>query len=118
MMTMAYDHAYRDPEFLKRAYWVRGQSIEAIAHSCGVSAPTVKKYMRRGGIPTRPKGEQSTITFEKIKLELNELFVKLGHVPSFREVDENASFCAGTVYNKVDCDSWTTAMKVLIDDHN
>jgi len=54
-----YDHAYRDPAYLRLAYWARGQSMEEIARVCGVGSTTVRRWMvrhdieRRDGVATR-----------------------------------------------------------------
>jgi len=48
-----YDHAYRDPDYLRVAYWGRWQSMEEIARVCGVGSTTVRRWMDRHGIPRR-----------------------------------------------------------------
>jgi len=48
-----YDHAYRDPAYLRLAYWRRGQSMGEIARVCGVGSTTVRRWMVQHGIPRR-----------------------------------------------------------------
>jgi transposase-like protein len=48
-----YEFAYRDPDYLRAAYWVRGQTLSEIAGAFGVSYVTVAHWMRKHSIPRR-----------------------------------------------------------------
>jgi transcriptional regulator with XRE-family HTH domain len=50
-----YDLAYRDPEYLRVAYWGRGQTLSEIAGTLGVAVNTVARWMRKHNIPRRGK---------------------------------------------------------------
>lgn len=48
-----YEHPYRDPDYLRVAYWQRGQTLSEIASTCGVITNTVVYWMRKHNIPRR-----------------------------------------------------------------
>jgi len=56
--TPPYDRAYRDPDYLRTAYWGRRQSTIEIARVFNVSPATVVNWMIKHDIPRRErKGE-------------------------------------------------------------
>jgi len=64
----SYDHAYRDPDYLRVAYWEREQSLSEIAAVFAVSPSTVKNWMTEHNIPRREASGNGAPVYSKCSM--------------------------------------------------
>jgi len=87
-MTDCATRLYRDPAFLRVAYWGRGQSSYAIGQVCGVSGPTIRKWMRRHDIPRRER----EIPREDLLADIQAVADHVAGVPSTEDYHEHGTY--------------------------
>lgn len=51
--------AYKDKDWLVKAYVTEGLTLQEIADACECSAMTINQWLRKHGIPSRPRGRRS-----------------------------------------------------------
>ena len=59
------EHPILKKNILYKLYWEQGKSVIEIGKELGVSEATVRKYMKRYGIPRRSRSEANTLRWKK-----------------------------------------------------
>jgi hypothetical protein len=102
------EEPWHDPHFLRVAYWGRGQSINAIADSCGVSHTTILHYMEQHEIPRRGRRGTRKISREELIDSIQRAAEEIDGVPS--TADHQRHGACGTTTVKQRFGSWPDAL--------
>jgi IS30 family transposase len=94
---------WRDPEYLRMAYWSRDQSTVEIGEACGVNDSTVSKWMRRHGIPRRDSASVPEYSEAEILTDIAETDRQVDGMPSTVDHERHGVISHRTACERFDC---------------
>mgnify|MGYP000494631065 CR=1 FL=1 len=105
---MGPEKPYRDPAFLRVAYWQRGQTTTAIAEVCGVSDVTIGRWMETHDIPRRESG-LSRIPDDELLADLRRVAGVVDDIPSTVDYNRFGEYSTVVFWHRFG--GWTDALR-------